>query len=158
MAEDNKTVMPDGAEHAQGPDNLTEHPPAPEVSVPPAPDVEGGEVVVPSNVIDGLFEDKRAAAKEAEKQAAGEQHPEKKEARRGRPPKGDKQAANVSGGGVSGKSAGKEDTAPVVPDPPPPPRDATRPGETEQIVYIAHADLHPFKGHPFEVRDDDLCT
>jgi len=35
------------------------------------------------------------------------------------------------------------------------PRDATRPGATEKIVYISHAELHPFKGHPFKVHDDD---
>ena len=32
---------------------------------------------------------------------------------------------------------------------------ATRPGETETIVYLNHDELHPFKGHPFQVRDDD---
>ena len=35
------------------------------------------------------------------------------------------------------------------------PQDATRPGKTEQVIYIAHSDLHPFKGHPFKIRDDD---
>ena len=35
------------------------------------------------------------------------------------------------------------------------PKDATRPGKTEQIIYIAHSELHPFKGHPFKIRDDD---
>ena len=145
-----------------------------------------GEVVVPSNVIDGIFDEKRAAAREAEKQAdgqeppaAGEQAPEKKgrggkppkadksekaadadkpekPKRGGRPPKGDKEAANVEGG-ASGQTAGKEEApaAPAEPEPPPAPRDATRPGSTEQIVYIVHAELHPFKSHPFQVRDDD---
>ena len=42
-----------------------------------------------------------------------------------------------------------------VTPPPEPPRDANRINETETIVYIDHADLHPFKGHPFKVRDDD---
>jgi len=41
------------------------------------------------------------------------------------------------------------------PPPPEPPKDATRSGEAETIVYIDHADLHPFKDHPFQVRDDD---
>lgn len=58
------------------------------------PEVADGDVVIPSNVIDGLFEDRRAAAKEAEKKAAelgaGEKDaPAKK--RVGRPPKADKQ-------------------------------------------------------------------
>jgi len=41
------------------------------------------------------------------------------------------------------------------PQPPEPPKDATRPGEKETIVYIDHSELHPFKEHPFQVRDDD---
>ena len=65
-------------------------------------------------------------------------------------PKGPKEA--IVSGGNSGKSL---DTTPTVPDMPQPPRDATRPGEAETIVYINHADLHPFKGHPFQIRDDD---
>lgn len=60
-------------------------------------------------------------------------------------------APDIESGGASGKSAGKEDATPVVPDPNPPSRDATRFGGTKQIVYIDHADLYPFKGHPFEV-------
>ena len=42
----------------------------------------------------------------------------------------------------------------VAPEPEPP-RDANRINEKETIVYIAHADLHPFKNHPFQVREDD---
>ena len=33
------------------------------------------------------------------------------------------------------------------------PRDATR-AEKEGIVYLSLSDLHPFKTHPFGVRDD----
>ena len=33
------------------------------------------------------------------------------------------------------------------------PRDATR-AEKEEIVYLSLSDLHPFKNHPFGVRDD----
>ena len=33
------------------------------------------------------------------------------------------------------------------------PRDATR-AEKEEIVYLNLSDLHPFKNHPFGVRDD----
>ena len=36
---------------------------------------------------------------------------------------------------------------------PPAPRDATR-AEKEEIVYLNLSDLHPFKNHPFGVRDD----
>jgi hypothetical protein len=69
-------------------------------------------------------------------------------------PKEDKEAAAVTKGGTSAK----EEPAPevsAVPEPPPPPRDATRPGDKETVIYINHEDLHPFKGHPFKVRDDD---
>ena len=57
----------------------------------------------------------------------------------------------------TGTKAGKAEKAPEVkpPEPPPPPKDATRPGEKETIVYIDHAELHPFKNHPFKVRDDE---
>ena len=53
----------------------------------------------------------------------------------------------------------QEPTAPAPPEnvapEPEPPRDATRINDKETIVYIAHADLHPFKNHPFQVRDDN---
>ena len=35
-----------------------------------------------------------------------------------------------------------------------PPKEAPRRGE-EQIVYIKLDELHAFKNHPFQVRDDD---
>ena len=41
----------------------------------------------------------------------------------------------------------------VVTPEPSAPRDATR-AEKEEIVYLNLADLHPFKNHPFGVRDD----
>ena len=47
-----------------------------------------------------------------------------------------------------GAPAGTE----VTPEPSAP-RDATR-AEKEEIVYLNLADLHPFKNHPFGVRDD----
>ena len=75
-----------------------------------------------------------------------------------KPPKApkEKQAAGVGGG--KGKSDKPEkEKAPPEPAPPKPepPKDATRAGATEKIVYIDHSELHPFKNHPFQVRDDD---
>jgi ParB/RepB/Spo0J family partition protein len=142
-----------------------------------APDMGApGEVAVSSNIIDGLFEGKREAAREAEKQASAQGKTEQEAPaeepapakRRGRPPK-DKQAekpeaatpekkkrgGRPTNGEKAVTAAAKEQAAPAEPAPPPPPRDATRPGDTETIVYIDHADLHPFKGHPFQVRDDE---
>jgi len=55
------------------------------------------------------------------------------------------------------KAPAKEEAppAPAAPEQPPaPPRDATRNGETEQIVYLNISELHAFKNHPFGVRDD----
>ena len=75
-----------------------------------------------------------------------------------KPPK-QKPAASV--GGTKGKSGQATDKteAKVTPEnaapTPEPPRDANRINETETIVYIDHSDLHPFKNHPFQVRDDD---
>jgi ParB/RepB/Spo0J family partition protein len=69
-------------------------------------------------------------------------------------PKEEKQVADA-GGGISANSAVKEATSPPAPEPPEQPRDAIRHGQKETIVYIHHADLHPFKNHPFQVRDDD---
>ena len=54
---------------------------------------------------------------------------------------------------------GKSPPTPATPEnvapQPESPRDANRINETETIVYIDHADLHPFKNHPFHVRNDD---
>jgi len=55
------------------------------------------------------------------------------------------------------KAPAKEEAprAPAEPEQPPaPPRDATRNGQTEQIVYLNLSELHAFKDHPFGVRDD----
>ena len=82
-----------------------------------------------------------------------------KQKRGGRPPKATKneKSASIGGGsigGASGQTPAKED-APPVPAAPEPPRDANRINEKETIVYIDHSELHPFKNHPFQVRDDD---
>ncbi len=51
------------------------------------------------------------------------------------------------------EAASKEAKTPVQ-EQPAAPRDATRSAEPEQIVYINLSELHPFKNHPFGVRDD----
>lgn len=102
---------------------------------------------------------------------------EQRKPRRGRPPKADR-AAPESGEKKPGrgrapkskadKAPGKgkrtapgkgapptpaKEEAPAPPPEPAQPRDATR-AEKEEIVYLNLSDLHPFKGHPFGVRDD----
>ena len=53
----------------------------------------------------------------------------------------------------AGKGAPATAEAPAATEQPPAPRDATR-GVKEEIVYLNLSDLHPFKNHPFGVRDD----
>lgn len=76
--------------------------------------------------------------------------PEKPKPKRGRPAKAEKAAPAEPGAKKEEKA---EKAAPPAPEVPPTPRDATR-GEKEEIVYLDLSDLHPFKDHPFGVRDD----
>lgn len=68
-----------------------------------------------------------------------------------------KQSAGIGSGSVSGKPTeqSKQETPPPAPVQPPEPREAPRSDEQEQIVYISLSELHPFKGHPFQVRKDE---
>ena len=72
-----------------------------------------------------------------------------------RPPKAEKAAPEQAKPPKAGKThaAPEEKAAPSAPEVPPTPRDATR-AEKEEIVYLDLSDLHPFKDHPFGVRDD----
>ena len=74
---------------------------------------------------------------------------------KGRPPKTEKTAPEQAKPPKAGKThaAPEEKAAPPAPEVPPTPRDATR-AEKEEIVYLDLSDLHPFKDHPFGVRDD----
>ena len=86
--------------------------------------------------------------------------------RRGRPPKADKDKAAAPKSKAPAQKPEKtvkkepeKKTAPTVQTAPTPkkpekPQDAPRRGK-EQIVYIKLNELHAFKNHPFEVRDDE---
>ena len=88
--------------------------------------------------------------------------------RRGRPPKADKdkdkaaapkpKAPTQKPGNAVKKEPEKKAAPPVqaapAPKEPEKPKDAPRRGK-EQIVYIKLNELHAFKNHPFEVRDDE---
>ena len=86
--------------------------------------------------------------------------------RRGRPPKADKDKAAAPKPKTPAqkpenavKKEPEKKTAPTVqaapaPKEPEKPKDAPRRGK-EQIVYIKLNELHAFKNHPFEVRDDE---
>lgn len=123
-------------------------------------------------VLDFSAAKNKAPAKEEtapEKKSVKEQAAEKP--KRGRPAKADKAAPAEKPKqprdkmSQSKKAPGKE--APIPPkrevpskeakapeqEQPAAPRDATR-AEKEEIVYLNLSDLHPFKNHPFGVRDD----
>ena len=128
-----------------------------------------GDVVVTFDKINEIISEKkvaRDAAQAAEKvptpPAPEEKAPAKKTARKDRPPKVEKsdKAAKPEKTPKKEKTTrpekapAKEETPTPEPEQPPVPRDATRNGETEQIVYLNLSELSPFKGHPFGVRDD----
>lgn len=113
----------------------------------------------------------RDEAAEEEKKAVKQKPPTEKDKAakpgRGRPPKEGKAAPDKAkppkprdkksqSKPVPEKPAVDKGSAPagaeVTPEPPAP-RDATR-AEKEEIVYLNLSDLHPFKNHPFGVRDD----
>ena len=100
--------------------------------------------------------------------------------RRGRPPKADKEktaspgqkeapskkdkAAQKPAPSQKSEKASKapkpakatpEVKAPVQAETPAAPVEAPRPGKEEQIVYIKLSELHAFKNHPFQVRNDE---
>ena len=107
---------------------------------------------------------------EAPKKAEGKQEKPKEPEqpkRRGRPPKEDKDKAAAPKPKVPAqkkqekapKEKPEKKAAPTVQAAPAPkepegPKEAPRRGE-EQIVYIKLNELHAFKNHPFEVRDDE---
>ena len=95
-----------------------------------------------------------------------EQSPSPK--RRGRPPKADKEKTaspeQKEAPGQKSEKAPKapkpakatpEVKAPVQAETPAAPAEAPRPGKEEQIVYIKLSELHAFKNHPFQVRNDE---
>ncbi len=53
------------------------------------------------------------------------------------------------------KTPAKEEIPAPEPEPPQEPKEPPRKGETEQIVFLNLSELHAFKNHPFQVRDDD---
>lgn len=69
-----------------------------------------------------------------------------------------KQATEIGGGASASPPAteqAQQETPPPAPELPPEPREAPRPGEQEQIVYLNLSELFAFKDHPFQVRNDE---
>lgn len=155
-------AVPDPADavtHAE-----VEEPAAPEVpkaekeqAQPPAPGKDNPAPVHSGKVVD--FAAARDEAAKEEKKAAKQKPPKEKgkaaKPGKGRPPKTEKASPEQAKPPKAGKThaAPEEKAAPPAPEVPPTPRDATR-AEKEEIVYLDLSDLHPFKDHPFGVRDD----
>ena len=168
-------AVPDPADavtHAE-----VEEPAAPEVpkagkeqAQPPVPGEDDPAPAHSGKVVD--FAAARDEAAKEEKKAVKQKPPTEKDKAakpgRGRPPKESRATPNKVKPSKTEKAApeqtkppkaGKthaapeEKAAPPAPEVPPTPRDATR-AEKEEIVYLDLSDLHPFKDHPFGVRDD----
>ena len=123
-----------------------------------------GKVVDFTAARDGATKGKppeKAAAPDKDKQA--DKAKDAAKPRRGRPPKADKAAPDKAkpqprdkmsqSKPPAGKGAPVKAEAPTATEQPPAPRDAAR-GVKEEIMYLNLAELHPFKNHPFGVRDD----
>nr|WP_302657723.1 ParB N-terminal domain-containing protein [uncultured Dysosmobacter sp.] len=155
-------TVPDPADavtHAE-----VEKPAAPEVpkaekerAQPPTPGKDAPASAHSVKVVD--FAAARDEAAKEEKKAIKQKPPKEKDKTakpgKGRPPKTEKTAPEQAKPPKAGKThaAPEEKAAPPAPEVPPTPRDATR-AEKEEIVYLDLSDLHPFKDHPFGVRDD----
>ncbi len=101
---------------------------------------------------------KSRQSKKTEKAEKNPSHPAKQE----KAPKPDKSTEQTQGGNIGGDTVSAEvteqaqqETPPLAPELPPEPRESPRPGEQEQIVYLNLSELHAFKNHPFQVRNDD---
>ncbi|MBS6956186.1 MAG: ParB/RepB/Spo0J family partition protein [Enterocloster asparagiformis] len=159
--------------------------PAPEVKAGPEDKSRPGNVIdISGAMIDKLVADKAKEAAKAEQGQPAEQakrggsvakEPEddreewetpiaeleakKKQAKQaGRPPKDKK--SEKSDKAPAAKKTGPKKEAPVPekpkePEKPAEPVAAPRSGEPEQIVHIKLSELHAFKDHPFQVRDDE---
>ena len=131
-----------------------------EKATPDQPLQTGGEAPTPEKT--------EGTGKTVTPPAPEEKAPDKQAARKDRPPKAEKsdkkpkaeraveqEAKKPRKSRAPKQEAPEKEAAPVTePEQPPEPRDATRNGETEQIVYLNLSELHGFKGHPFGVRDD----
>lgn len=103
----------------------------------------------------------KSAAPDNDKQA--DKAKEAVKPRRGRPPKAGKAAPDRAkpqprdkmsqSKPPTGKGSPAKTEAPAVTEQPSAPRNATR-GVKEEVIYLNLFELHPFKNHPFGVRDD----
>ena len=124
--------------------------PGPASPEPPKPGNEAGKNKAPPKQKTTEPKDKAAAkASKGRPSKDGKAAPDKAKPSKPRDKKSQsKPAPEKPAPDKGGAPAGAE----VTPEPFVP-RDATR-AEKEEIVYLSLSDLHPFKNHPFGVRDD----
>lgn len=181
MAKENTASTTDQASPVKDVEQKNPAPPVPEVSeVKPEPPANEGpaslfemaegpsgpgkkdipspeNVVIPFEKINEIKAEKEAASGKAAK-AVDDKQPKA-------PAKTPKQSKAPKDKAAPAKAAkAPKDKAPAKAEPPaskaePPakaePVAAPRSQEVEQVVYIKLSELHPFKNHPFQVRDDD---
>ena len=129
---------------------------------PPAPaDIDGEHVPDPDNVVVPI-EKRQKAAKSAERKtaetaSASEHQAEKKAARRDRQPKVEKEQNPLKSSRPAkiAEATAEKELPYQEPDQLPLPQEAPRSKEPEQIIFLNLSELHSFKNHPFQVRDDE---
>ena len=155
-------TMPDPADavtHAEVDEPATPEVPKTEKeqAQPPTPSKDAPAPAHSGKVVDfaAARDETAKEGKKAIKQKPPEEKGKAAKPGKGRPPKTEKTAPEQTKPPKAGKThaAPEEKAAPPAPEVPPTPRDATR-AEKEEIVYLDLSDLHPFKDHPFGVRDD----
>ena len=92
--------------------------------------------------------------KEAEAAAPGKKEAPAKKDKAAQKPVPAKKAEKAPKASKPAKSAVEVKT-PAQPETPAAPSEAPRPAKDEQIVYIKLSELHAFKNHPFQVRNDE---
>lgn len=162
MADEKKSIGPEAVKPAEAPAQGQADPvkaAPPEQASPPMP----GKVVDFAAAREEATKDKATAQKAAPQKAPADKSDSADKPRRGRPAKADKAPPGEAAAPkrdkksqsktAAEKAPAKDKAAPAQPEQPPEPRDASR-GEKEEVVYLNLSELHPFKNHPFGVRDD----
>ena len=162
MADEKKSSGPEAVKPAEAPAQGQPDPvkaAPPEQTAPPTP----GKVVDFAAAREEATKEKAAAQKAAPQKAPADKSDGADKPRGGRPAKADKAAPGETAAPkrdkksqskpAAEKAPAKDKAAPAQPEQPPEPRDASR-GEKEEVVYLNLSELHPFKNHPFGVRDD----
>lgn len=149
----------------EGPASLFEMAEAP--SGPGKKDISSPEnVMIPFEKINEIKAEKEAASGKAAKAVEDKQPkpPAKDTVKKETPAPAKAPKQSKAPKDKSAPAKAPKEKTPAKPEPPAPkaeppakaePVAAPRSEEVEQVVYIKLSELHPFKNHPFQVRDDD---